>query len=58
MPSIRDFSDRATECVRSAERAKSEHDRELFLALARAWCGIKQDEDEDARTREQTQRPH
>jgi hypothetical protein len=37
---IQDFSERATECLRSAQRAKSEHDRELFVAMARAWCGV------------------
>jgi hypothetical protein len=40
---IQDFSERAAECVRLAERARSEHDRELFIAMARAWCGINED---------------
>lgn len=52
---IRDFSERAAECVKLAERARSEHDRELFIAMARAWCGV----NEDARKNEERPvRPH
>jgi len=40
---IHDFSERAAEYVKLAERARSEHDRELFIAMARAWCGISKD---------------
>ena len=42
-----DFSDRAEECIRFAQRAKSTHDRDLFMAIARAWYGL---DDEAART--------
>jgi hypothetical protein len=37
---IQDFSERAAECIRFAERAKSDHDRRLFVEMARAWCGL------------------
>jgi hypothetical protein len=37
---LQEFSERAAECIRMAERAKSEHDRDLFIELARAWCGV------------------
>jgi hypothetical protein len=37
---LQEFSERAAECIRMAERAKSEHDRDLFIELARAWCGL------------------
>jgi hypothetical protein len=40
---IQDFSERAAECVKLAERARSERDRELFIAMARAWCGINEE---------------
>jgi len=36
---LHDFHDRAEEYLRLAERATSEHDRELFIELARAWYG-------------------
>jgi hypothetical protein len=36
---LRDFSERAAECIRMAERERSDHDRDLFIELARAWCG-------------------
>ena len=36
---LQEFSERAAECIRLAERARSEHDRDLFIELARAWCG-------------------
>jgi hypothetical protein len=36
---LQEFSERAAECIRMAERAKSDHDRGLFIELARAWCG-------------------
>jgi hypothetical protein len=37
---LQEFSERAAECNRLAERARSEHDRDLFIELARAWCGV------------------
>ncbi len=37
---LREFSERAAECIRMAERARSDHDRDLFIELARAWCGM------------------
>jgi hypothetical protein len=37
---LREFSERAAECIRLAERARSDHDRDLFIGLARAWCGV------------------
>jgi hypothetical protein len=52
---IHDFSERAAECVKLAERARTEHDRELFITMARAWCGINEDvHDDDGRPA----RPH
>jgi len=41
---IQDFGARAQEYVALAERARSEHDRQLFVAMARAWCGVSEDE--------------
>jgi hypothetical protein len=35
-----EFSERAAECIRMAEQARSDHDRDLFIELARAWCGV------------------
>jgi hypothetical protein len=37
---IHDFSDRAKECLRLAQRATSAHDQDLFMAMARAWYGL------------------
>ena len=37
---IYDFSDRAEECVRLAQRTTSAHDWELFMGLAWAWYGM------------------
>jgi hypothetical protein len=37
---LQEFSERAAECVQLAERAKSERDREFFIELGRAWCGV------------------
>ena len=37
---LREFSERAAECIQLAERARSDHDRDLFIELARAWCGV------------------
>jgi hypothetical protein len=34
-----EFSERAAECIQLAEQARSDHDRDLFIELARAWCG-------------------
>jgi hypothetical protein len=44
---IQDFSERAAECLRSARRASSEHDRELFMEMARAWCGVIEERPQD-----------
>jgi hypothetical protein len=41
---LHDFSSRAEECLEISKRADSQHDRELFLELARAWYGLKGDE--------------
>jgi hypothetical protein len=38
---LHDFSDRAEEYVRLAQRAKSQHDKDFFTAMARAWYGIR-----------------
>jgi hypothetical protein len=40
---LHDFSDRAEEYVRLAQRAKTPHDKDLFTEMARAWFGIKDD---------------
>jgi hypothetical protein len=37
---LQEFSERAAECIQLAQRARSEHDRDLFIELARAWCGV------------------
>lgn len=52
---IQDFSERAAECVKLAERARSEHDRELFTEMARAWCGLYEKRSEDSKA---TRKPH
>jgi len=52
---IQDFGDRAAECVKLAERARSEHDRELFTEMARAWCGLYEERPEDSKV---TRKPH
>ena len=44
---IQNFSERAAECLRSAQQARSEHDRELFIGMARAWCGVIEEKPED-----------
>jgi hypothetical protein len=44
-----DFSDRAEECIRMAERATSPHDRDFLIELACAWYGM-HEEDHPART--------
>jgi hypothetical protein len=41
---VREFSERAAECIRMAEQARSDHDRDLFIELARAWCGVNGEE--------------
>jgi hypothetical protein len=38
---LHDFSDRAEEYIRLAQRAKSVHDKDFFTEMARAWYGIK-----------------
>ncbi len=37
---IYDFSNRAEECMRLAERAHTSHDKQFFVDLARAWYGV------------------
>ena len=52
-----DFSERATQCVQAASRAKSTRDRDLFIEMARAWCGkaeAAEDRTETSRRREET----
>ena len=34
-----DFSERASQCVQAAQRARSTRDRDFFIEMARAWCG-------------------
>jgi hypothetical protein len=46
---IQEFGERAAECVKLAERARSEHDRELFMEMARAWCGLYEKRPEDSK---------
>jgi hypothetical protein len=41
---LQEFSERAAEYIRLAEQARSEHDRDLFIELARAWCGVTAEE--------------
>jgi len=52
-----DFSDRAEECIRFAQRAKSTHDRDLFMAIARAWYGLDHEAPETAQHAPQEQQP-
>jgi hypothetical protein len=40
---LQDFSARAEEYLRLAERAGSTQDREFFLEMARAWYGMKEE---------------
>ena len=40
---IRDFADRAEECIRFAEQVTSRRDRVLFVEMARAWCGVREE---------------
>jgi hypothetical protein len=42
------FSDRAEDCVRLAQRARSAHDKELFIELARAWWGLLEEDQDPA----------
>jgi hypothetical protein len=37
---LQEFTERAAECIRLAKRARSDQDRDLFIELARAWCGV------------------
>jgi hypothetical protein len=39
---LQEFSARAAECRQLAQRVRSDHDRELLIQLARAWCGATQ----------------
>lgn len=48
---LNDFGNRARECLVFARHAHSSHDRELFIAMARAWCGVgKESQDKPADT--------
>lgn len=44
---VQSFSRRAAEYIKLAQRARNEHDRDLFIAMARAWCGVKEKGDEE-----------
>jgi hypothetical protein len=46
---LKEFSERAAECVHMAERAKSENDRALLIELARAWCGLNAEDAQEPR---------
>jgi hypothetical protein len=35
-----DFRERADECVRLAQKARTRNDQELFLDMATAWLGV------------------
>jgi hypothetical protein len=50
---LHDFSDRAEECIRMAQRATSQHDRDFFIEMARAWYAITEE-----RPQPTPQRPH
>jgi hypothetical protein len=52
---IQDFGERAVECVKLAERAHLERDRQLFIEMARAWCGLYE---ERPRSSQPTRKPH
>jgi hypothetical protein len=41
---LQDFSDRAEEFIRLAQRSRSTRDRDLFIELARACYGVEQEE--------------
>lgn len=49
---IKSFSERAAEYLRLAQRARSEHDRKLFIEMACAWCGVNKETREDSPPRE------
>jgi hypothetical protein len=55
---LQEFSERAAECVHLAERAGSEHDRALFIELARAWCGLDEAESVEEESSDETPPPH
>jgi hypothetical protein len=44
---IQEFSERAAECFKYAQQAKSDHDRQFFIEMARAWCGVTHEKSED-----------
>jgi hypothetical protein len=44
---IQEFSERAAECITYAQRAKSDHDRQFFIEMARAWCGVTEQKPEE-----------
>jgi hypothetical protein len=48
---LREFSERAAECIQLAERARSNHDRDFFIELARAWCGVTEEPPKEDRPR-------
>ena len=52
---LQDFSERAEEYIRLAQRTASPHDRELFTELARAWYGV---EDKQPSPADQPQQMH
>jgi hypothetical protein len=43
---LRDFGERAEECLRLAAAAATRHDRDFLVALAQAWCGVTEEEPE------------
>jgi hypothetical protein len=47
---MNEFFQRAAECLRIARRTHSEHDKELFEAMARAFTGEDEDEERDLRS--------
>ena len=48
---LQDFSDRAEEFIRLAQRSRSIRDRDLFIELARACYGVEEDEQPKPSTR-------
>jgi hypothetical protein len=46
---LEEFSERAMEFVRLAERTQSTDDRSLFMEIARAWYGISEHDSDIAR---------
>jgi hypothetical protein len=54
---LEEFSERATECIQLAQRARSEHDRDFFIELGRAWCGVTEKTPKEE-TKEETRSRH